>query len=183
MCGACSTLPPARCTVAVRLGARQIGCWQGPHAQPPSQQCHWPPFFSQRLATASACTHRLQPPCHMKLPAGTPWPARTVILSPRESSSLLTGATQLQLRPHLSAAVPSVRKRSIVVARHVDFSRRDTSTSGAAVLIQDVRTAALLLETCRLWRRFARKTKRNTDRSGGTQVHSTPTFGLLSGVR
>ena len=55
---------------------------------------------------------------------------------------LADGSSQLQRSSHLSAAVPSVRKRSTVAARHDDFSQRNASTSGAAVRIMDANSAA-----------------------------------------
>ena len=159
MRGACSTLPRARGAVAATLAARQKGCWRVPHAQPPSPQRHGPPFFSQRQATASARTPCHQPPCHMKQPEGTPWPARTVILSPRESSSLLTGAHSFSAA-HISrlpfqafASVPRWWRGMMTF-------REGTHRPVAQLLASWMRTAPLL-ETCCLWRRFARETKRN----------------------
>ena len=159
MRGACSTLPRARGAVAATLAARQKGCWRVPHAQPPSPQRHGPPFFSQRQATASARTPCHQPPCHMKQPEGTPWPARTVILSPRESSSLLTGAHSFSAA-HISR-LPFQAFASVPRWWRGMMTFREGTHRPVAQLFASWMRTAPLLETCCLWRRFARETKRN----------------------
>ena len=88
------------------------------------------------------------------------WPARTVILSPRESSSLLTAATQL-LIPHISR-LPCQAFASVPRWWQGTLTFREGKFRPVAQLFPSWMGTAPLLETCCLWRRFARETKRNT---------------------
>ena len=142
MRGACSTLPRARGTGAARLGAQA----NRPLARPARTVASPVPPMTAILQPAAGDRSCLRAsPSAAVPPEGANW----CDLASEDGDSLterilfFADGSHIASHPsHLSAAVPSVRKRSTVVARHIDFSRREISTSGAAVPIMDGNSAA-----------------------------------------